>query len=83
MMQGYGGETVKKTLDVAFITWVELLVEFNSKYYIQAVINTKWQNLPCYNKGVRRCWSMSNGLTNYRGMHRTWFLLSRARFGDF
>ena len=34
-------EVVKKSRDVAAMTWVELLREFNSKYYSKAVINSK------------------------------------------
>ena len=34
-------EAVKKNRDVAAMTWVEFLREFNSKYYSQAVINSK------------------------------------------
>ena len=34
-------EVVKKSRDVATMTWVEFLREFNSKYFSQAVINSK------------------------------------------
>ena len=34
-------EAVKKNQDVATMTWAEFLREFNSKYYSQAVINSK------------------------------------------
>ena len=34
-------DAVRKTRDVAVMTWVEFLIEFNSKYYSQAVINSK------------------------------------------
>ena len=34
-------EAVKKNRDVAAMTWAEFLREFNSKYYSQAVINSK------------------------------------------
>ena len=34
-------DAVKKIGDVATMTWAEFLVEFNSKYYSQAVINSK------------------------------------------
>ena len=34
-------DAVKKTCDTATMTWAEFLIEFNSKYYIQAVINNK------------------------------------------
>ena len=34
-------EAVKKNRDVTVMTWVEFLREFNSKYYSQAVINSK------------------------------------------
>ena len=34
-------DTVKKTRDVATMTWTEFLIEFNSKYYNQVVINSK------------------------------------------
>ena len=32
-------KAVKKTHDVVTMTWTEFLIEFNSKYYSQAVIN--------------------------------------------
>ena len=32
---------VKKTRDIATMTWAEFLIEFNSKYYSQAIINSK------------------------------------------
>ena len=34
-------EAVKKSRDVAAMTWAEFLGEFNSKYYSQAVVNIK------------------------------------------
>ena len=34
-------DAVKKTRDMATMTWAEFLIEFNSKYYSQAVINSK------------------------------------------
>ena len=34
-------DAVKKTRDVATMTWSNFLIEFNSKYYNQAVINSK------------------------------------------
>ena len=34
-------EAVKKSMDVVAMTWVEFLREFNSKYYSQAVVNSK------------------------------------------
>ena len=34
-------EAVKKNQEWATMTWVEFLREFNSKYYNQAVINSK------------------------------------------
>ena len=34
-------EAMKKSRDVAAMTWVEFLREFNSKYYSQAIINSK------------------------------------------
>ena len=34
-------DAVKKTRDMAAMIWVEFLVEFNSKYYNQAIINNK------------------------------------------
>ena len=34
-------DIVKKTHDVATMTWAKLLIEFNSKYYSQAVIDSK------------------------------------------
>ena len=34
-------EAVKNDRDVATMTWAEFLREFNSKYYSQAVINSK------------------------------------------
>ena len=34
-------DVVKKTRDIATMTWVKFLIEFNSKYYDQAVINSK------------------------------------------
>ena len=34
-------DIVKKTRDVAVMTWAEFLIEFNSKYYSQAVFNGK------------------------------------------
>ena len=34
-------EAVMKSKDVAIMTWVEFLREFNSKYYSQAIINSK------------------------------------------
>ena len=32
---------VKKTRNVAIMTWDEFLIEFNSKYYSQAIVNRK------------------------------------------
>ena len=34
-------DAVKNAQDVAVMTWAEFLIEFNSKYYSQAVINSK------------------------------------------
>ena len=34
-------EAMKKSRDVTIMTWVEFLREFNSKYYSQAVVNSK------------------------------------------
>ena len=34
-------DAVKKTRDVTIMTWDEFLIEFNSKYYSQVVINSK------------------------------------------
>ena len=34
-------DAVKKTRDVATMNWAGFLVEFNSKYYSQAIINNK------------------------------------------
>ena len=34
-------EVVAKSRDVAVMTWAEFMREFNSKYYSQAVINSK------------------------------------------
>ena len=34
-------DAVKKTCDVVTMTWAEFLIEFSSKYYSQAVINSK------------------------------------------
>ena len=34
-------DVVKRTRDVSVMTWTDFLVEFNAKYYSQAVINSK------------------------------------------
>ena len=34
-------DAVKKTRDVAVMTWAKFLIEFNSKYYNQVVVNNK------------------------------------------
>ena len=34
-------DAIKKTCDTATMTWVEFLIEFNSNYYNQALINSK------------------------------------------
>ena len=34
-------DAVKKTRDIVIMTWVEFLIEFNSKYYSQVVIRSK------------------------------------------
>ena len=34
-------DAVKKTRDVVVMTWAKFLIEFNSKYYSQAVVNSK------------------------------------------
>ena len=34
-------DMVKRTHDVTVMTWMDFLVEFNAKYYSQAVINSK------------------------------------------
>ena len=34
-------EVVKKSRDVTTMTWTEFLREFNSKYYSQAIVNSK------------------------------------------
>ena len=34
-------DVVKKIRDIATMTWAEFLIEFNSKYYSQAIINSK------------------------------------------
>ena len=48
-------EVVKKSRDVAAMTWAEFLREFNSKYYSQAVINSKVAELTGYNRETFRC----------------------------
>ena len=34
-------DAVKKTRDIARMTWAEFLIEFNSNYYSHVVINSK------------------------------------------
>ena len=34
-------DVVKKTRDTMTMTWAKLLIEFNSKYYSQSIINSK------------------------------------------
>ena len=34
-------EAVEKSKNVAVMTWVEFLREFNSKYYSQTIVNSK------------------------------------------
>ena len=34
-------DAIKKIRDTATMTWAKFLIEFNSKYYSQAVINSK------------------------------------------
>ena len=48
-------DAVKKTRDVAPTTWAEFLIELNSKYYSQAIVNSKVAESPCCNRGVCRC----------------------------
>ena len=47
-------DVIKKTRDVATITWIEFLIEFNSKYYNQTAINSKVAELTMLQQ-----WSMS------------------------
>ena len=47
-------DAIKKTRDVATITWIEFLIEFNSKYYNQTAINSKVAELTMLQQ-----WSMS------------------------
>ena len=45
-------DAVKKTRDVVVITWAEFLIEFNSKYFSQAIINSKVAEFTMLQQGV-------------------------------
>ena len=44
-------DAVKNTQDVAVMTWDEFLIEFNSKHYSQAVINSKVAEFTRFQQG--------------------------------
>ena len=75
-------DAVKKTRDVTVMAWAKSLIEFNSKYYSQAIIYSKVAEFTRLQKWSMSVLNMSDNLINYRDIHPTWFKLKRVKSGD-